>query len=89
MYFFAYNSSVEVELTEKRKALCSCGKCSDINISDQNSYLCCNQLFNWKYVMNSDECQKEISCVTDTQAYKSSVNPFSVQGMSQSQETIV
>ena len=43
-------------------------------------YLCCNQLFSWKDLLTQDESADMVSCVTESQAYISSVNPYSVKG---------
>ena len=61
---------------------CNCGKCADIKISDQKDYLCCNQMFSWKDLITDGEKNRIYSCVTQTEAYISSVNPFAVKGMS-------
>ena len=40
--------NVEIDTFEERKLNCDCGKCTGLKMSNQQEYLCCNQLFTWK-----------------------------------------
>ena len=48
--------------------------------SEGKSYLCCNQLFQWRKLMTKEDEMEKCICVTKTKAYISSVNHFAVKG---------
>ena len=71
---------VEIDILEKGNLNCDCGECTGLKINDQQEYLCCNQLFDWKELLKVDGKTEECLCVTKSEAYVSSVNRFAVKG---------
>ena len=71
---------VEIDVSGARKLSCDCGQCTGLNMSNQQEYLCCNQLFDWKEIVTDEEDFQDLPCVTKCEAYVSSVNQFAVKG---------
>ena len=77
---FISPENVEIEdYPDKQTFSCTCGHCTDLE-KDQQEYLCCNQLFDWKDLVTDKEIRGDILCVTKSLAYISSVNSFAVKG---------
>ena len=72
---------MEIDTNDAREKSCDCAKCTEIKLNDTKDYLCCNQLFEWKSLLTSEEKFKDLKCVTDSEAYRSSVNYHAVKGM--------
>ena len=72
---------VEIALSESSEKVCDCSKCTGLKINTGKEYPCCNQGFKWRDFLGSDENPEGVSCVTESQAYISSVNPHAVRGM--------
>ena len=65
------------ESTEKD---CDCNICEDIKISPTQDYLCCNQQFqDWKKDLCDETEANRIKCVTNSEAFRASVNHHSVK----------
>ena len=72
---------VEINLSESSEKVCDCSKCTGLQINTGKEYPCCNQGFKWRDFLGSDENPEGLSCVTESQAYISSVNPHALRRM--------